>query len=206
MTITKTIPAMTQAQIANMNDAVFSYLKDNVQYATDFISEIVDSEQFAKMMWSYYNDECYSSDSDVVFDQQLFHNCASNYFDNVSYEFYRVDQKGNESICRFFENLPDAKNFAKNNSIIQKYQGLAPNTFGWHHGAGHEVTPGQIIKYMRNFRHLSQAELAEKSGISRARISQLENAENAEFNTVKLLAEKMDFEVQVIQKEKSLQS
>lgn len=68
------------------------------------------------------------------------------------------------------------------------------------------MTPGQLIKYMRNFRQLSQAELAEKSGISRARISQLENAENAEFNTVKLLAEKMDFEVQVIQKEKSLQS
>jgi len=63
------------------------------------------------------------------------------------------------------------------------------------------MKPGEIIKQMRTFRNLTQTQLAEKAGVTRARISALEKADNINFVTFTELIDLMDFKLFAVPKE-----
>jgi transcriptional regulator with XRE-family HTH domain len=63
------------------------------------------------------------------------------------------------------------------------------------------MKPGEIIKQMRTSRNLTQTQLAEKAGVTRARISALEKADNINFVTFTELIDLMDFKLFAVPKE-----
>lgn len=59
-------------------------------------------------------------------------------------------------------------------------------------------TPGSLIREMREYRGMTQLQLAELTGMSRVRISQLENCKNMQFNMFVTIAEALQFKTTLI--------
>jgi len=131
------------SQVANMNEAIFNYLTENTQYATEHIDHTMTAESFASLMWDYYVESLFLQERSDRFIKDIFLACCKSYFAGEhNTEYFRADiwyKDNSGSEFKFFTSQKEAVEYCQTwaepsqTYTVSQFFGVSCNMFGWSH-------------------------------------------------------------------------